>query len=64
VHVSKGLEVPANVFAEQAFLTSGQLCRVDGFPGTICYYYEIKGRLTYVHIYLVVGQKMSKSFCH
>jgi hypothetical protein len=30
------------VFAEQAFPISGQ-CRVDGFPGTILYYYEIKG---------------------
>jgi hypothetical protein len=30
-----------DVFAELAFPVSGPQCRVDGFPGTILYYYEI-----------------------
>jgi hypothetical protein len=34
-----------NVFAVQPFLISGPLCRADEFPGTICYYYEVKGDL-------------------
>jgi hypothetical protein len=30
------------IFAEQPFHISGPQCRVDGFPGTILYYYEVK----------------------
>jgi hypothetical protein len=33
-----------NVFAEQPFTISGPQCRMDDFPGTILYYYEVKGQ--------------------
>jgi hypothetical protein len=34
-------ELP-NVFAVQAFPIFGPHCRMDNYPGTILYYYEIK----------------------
>jgi hypothetical protein len=30
-----------NVYAIEEFSVSGADCRKDGFPGTICYYYEV-----------------------
>jgi hypothetical protein len=30
------------IFAVEPFPISGPHCRVDEFPGTICYYYEVK----------------------
>jgi hypothetical protein len=30
------------IFAEKGFPISVANCRTDGFPGTICYYYEVK----------------------
>jgi hypothetical protein len=35
----------ANVFAVHPFPISGPHYRADDFPGTILYYYEVKGRL-------------------
>jgi hypothetical protein len=41
-----------NVLAEQPFPISGPLSRMDEFPGTILYYYEVKGHLLmWVYIY-------------
>jgi hypothetical protein len=31
-----------NVYAEKEFPISIADCRKEGFPGTICYYYEVK----------------------
>jgi hypothetical protein len=41
--VSKEIFGRQNVFAVQPFPTSGPHCRMDEFPGTICYYNEVKG---------------------
>jgi hypothetical protein len=49
LNVSKEVGVSANVFAEQPFTISGPHCRVDEFPGTILYYYEVKSS-QYVNI--------------
>jgi hypothetical protein len=48
VYVSRGRQT---VYAEQSFPISGLLSRVDEFPGTILYYYEVKGHL-WVNFYL------------
>jgi hypothetical protein len=42
LHVHNKTGSPVNVFAEQAFLISEPRCGLDGFPGAILYYYEIK----------------------
>jgi hypothetical protein len=42
LNVSNNINGFPNVFAEQPFPISGQLCRMDEFPGTILYYYEVK----------------------
>jgi hypothetical protein len=31
-----------NIYAEKGFPLSVADCRKDDFPGTICYYYEVK----------------------
>jgi hypothetical protein len=30
------------IYAMEGFQISGEHCRKDNFPGTICYYYEVK----------------------
>jgi hypothetical protein len=34
-----------NIYAEKGFAISGKHSRWDNFPGTIFYYYEVKGHL-------------------
>jgi hypothetical protein len=45
LHVSSYTLGSPNVFAEQPFLISGPQCRMDEFPGTILYYYEVKANV-------------------
>jgi hypothetical protein len=42
LNVSNNTNEWQDVFAVQTFLISGPQCRMDEFPGTILYYYEVK----------------------
>jgi hypothetical protein len=43
------------IFAEKGFPISVADCRMDDFPGTICYYYEVKSTSERCVILLMIG---------
>jgi hypothetical protein len=43
-----------HIYAEKGFPISVADCRADGFPGTICYYFEVKSPSEKCVIYLII----------